>query len=54
MCYPENDEAVLFNYKPPKYIRMVGNAATLDYNTEPVVNGLLVKKDFKYQLMNEE
>lgn len=33
---------------------MVGNAATLEYNTKPVVNGLLVKKDFKYQLMNEE
>ena len=51
---PENGRDLPFNFITPKYIKFVGNAASVDCKNKPIVNGLIVKKDFQYQLMNEE
>ena len=51
---PGNANELCFNFKTPKYIKIVGNAAIMNYDSKPVVNGVLVKKDVKYQLMEEK
>ena len=51
---PSNQQSLKFVYNPPMYVRIVGRAAERSLHVHDTIRGVLVKKDFKYQLMNEE
>ena len=51
---PSNQQSLKFVYNPPMYVRSVGRAAERSLHAHDTIRGVLVKKDFKYQLMNEE
>ena len=51
---PSNQQSLKFVYNPRMYVRIVGRAAERSLHAHDTIRGVLVKKDFKYQLMNEE
>lgn len=51
---PENQRALKFRFTSPMFVRIVGRAAEQSLNVHDEIRGVLVKKDFQYQLMNPE
>ncbi|OAO12724.1 cleavage and polyadenylation specificity factor subunit 3 [Blastocystis sp. ATCC 50177/Nand II] len=51
---PENQKALKFRFNSPMFVRIVGRAAEQSLNVHDEIRGVLVKKDFQYQLMNPE
>lgn len=43
-----------FSYNPPKFVKIVGRAADRTWEPHTLVSGVLVKEDFKYQLIDEQ
>ena len=54
MYTPENQKALKFRFNSPMFVRIVGRAAEQSLNVHDEIRGVLVKKDFQYQLMNPE
>ena len=53
MYTPENQKALKFRFNSPMFVRIVGRAAEQSLNVHDEIRGVLVKKDFQYQLMKE-
>ena len=51
---PENMKSLQFSYNPPKFVKIIGRAADRQWASNTVVNGVLVKENFKYQLIDAQ
>ena len=47
-------KSLQFSYNPPKFVKIIGRAADRQWASNTVVNGVLVKENFKYQLIDAQ
>ena len=51
---PENMKSLQFSYNPPKFVKIIGRATDRQWTSNTTVNGVLVKENFKYQLIDAQ